>query len=150
MSGNRGGAAGDRHGRTVALALGMGRECGIVFMQYDTVIQDRGSVYSVTVGRVENREQIQAFLKRIKKDRRYASATHNSYAARVVRDGAVYETKGDDGEVGAGQVILRELQKVDAINVCVCVTRWFGGIKLMGDRFKHLQNATRRGLEGVV
>jgi putative IMPACT (imprinted ancient) family translation regulator len=135
--------------KTVVIDLRTGRECGVEFAQYDHVVTDRGSVYAVSVGRVENREQIQGFLKRIKKDRRYASATHNSYAARVVRDGAVYETKGDEGEVGAGQVILRELQKADMVTVCVCVTRWFGGVKLMNDRYAHIQTVARYGLGKV-
>jgi putative IMPACT (imprinted ancient) family translation regulator len=135
--------------KTLALDLGSRRECHDAFTQYDRVIHDRGSVYSVSIGRVENREQIRGFLKHIKKDARYAAATHNTYAARVVGDGVVYETKGDDGEVGAGQVVLRELQKADIAQVCVCVTRWFGGVKLMGDRFKHVQNAARYGLERV-
>jgi putative IMPACT (imprinted ancient) family translation regulator len=135
--------------KTVGMDLGMSRECAVEYVQYDRILNDRGSVYSVTIGRAENREDIQRFLKRIKKDRRYASATHNSYAARVVREAAVYETKGDDGEAGAGQVILRELQKTSIVNVCVCVTRWFGGIKLMGDRFRHVQNATRYAVERV-
>jgi len=29
------------------------------------------------------------------------------------------------------------------IDCVVCVTRWFGGVKLMGDRFKHVQDATK-------
>lgn len=135
--------------RTVEMDLGTARECRVDFTQYDRMLKDRGSVYSVTVGRVENRADIQAFLKRIKKERAYATATHNTYAARIAHEGVMYETKGDDGEAGAGQVILRELQKADVVNVCVCVTRWFGGVKLMGDRFTHVQTATRYALERV-
>ena len=61
-------------------------------------------------------------------------------------EGVIYETKNDDGETGAGMVILRLLQAADVTNCIVVVTRWFGGTKLMGDRFKHLQDATRHAL----
>jgi putative IMPACT (imprinted ancient) family translation regulator len=138
-----------RRAKTVGMDLGTAKECRVDFTQYDRMLSDRGSVYSVTIGRAENRADIQAFLKRIKKERSYATATHNTYAARIAHDGAVYETKGDDGEAGAGLCVLRELQKADVVNVCVCVTRWFGGVKLMGDRFKHVQTATRYALERV-
>lgn len=136
-----------RDGMTAAIDFGLARECRVDFVQHDRILRDRGSVYSVTVGRVESRADIQSFLQRIKKDRAYATATHNTYAARIAHEGAVYETKGDDGEAGAGQVMLRELHKADVVNICVCVTRWFGGVKLMGDRFKHVQSATRYALE---
>jgi putative IMPACT (imprinted ancient) family translation regulator len=116
------------------------------FTQHHRIICDRGSAYSVSIGRVTTREEIKALLTRIKKDRAYATATHNSYAARVEKDGAVYETKGDDGEAGAGLTILREITRADVVNVCVVVTRWFGGVKLEGDRFTHIVNATRRAL----
>ena len=55
----------------------------------------------------------------------------------------------DDGETGAGMVILRVMQTYDVTNCIVVVTRWFGGVKLMGDRFKHLQNATRHALDNL-
>jgi putative IMPACT (imprinted ancient) family translation regulator len=40
----------------------------------------------------------------------------------------------------------------DARNVCVVVSRWFGGIHLGPDRFKHINNAARILLEdaGVI
>jgi putative IMPACT (imprinted ancient) family translation regulator len=44
-------------------------------------------------------------------------------------------------------VIMRVMQKEEVSDCIVCVTRWFGGVKLMGDRFKHLQDATRIAIE---
>lgn len=117
------------------------------FVLYDRIISDRGSQYSVSVGYVTGRDDIKAFLRTLVSDKKYAKATHNSWAARLDKDGAVYETKRDDGETGAGMVILREMQAAGVVNCVVCVTRWFGGVKLMNDRFKHLQNASRYGLE---
>ena len=113
------------------------------FVLYEKIITDRGSKYSVSIGKVSSREDIKEFLKQLKSKKQYAKATHNSWAARVSKDGAIFETKADDGEVGAGMVILRVMQKESVSNAVVCVTRWFGGVKLMGDRFKHVQDATK-------
>ena len=112
------------------------------FTLYENIISDRGSKYSASIGYVTNREDIKAFLKKLKTPKKYAKASHHSWATRISRDGTIYETKSDDGETGAGMVILRILQKKNVTNCIVCVTRWFGGIKLEGDRFKHLQDAT--------
>jgi putative IMPACT (imprinted ancient) family translation regulator len=127
---------------TPAFALGSGLTPPAPFILLPHVIEDRGSRYSVSYGQVHNRSDIKLFLTTLKQDKAYARATHNTYAARIEHDGVIYETKCDDGETGAGMVILRQLQKHDIRNGVVCVTRWFGGTKLMGDRFKHVQDAT--------
>ena len=116
-------------------------DCKTEWLQCAKIISDRGSKYSVTGGVVKSRENLKEFLKKLKKDRKYAQATHNSWAARVSKDGAVYETKSDDGETSAGQVILHQLRKQKIIDVIVVVTRWYGGIKLQADRFRHLQDS---------
>jgi len=117
------------------------------FQLHEMVIEDRGSRYSVSVGKVRGRNDIQVFLQRLKKNKKIAKATHNSWAARITKDGAIFETKSDDGETGAGMVILRIMQKEEVSDCVVCVTRWFGGVKLMGDRFKHVQDATKLAIE---
>lgn len=112
------------------------------FQNFEKIITDRRSVYSVSIGLVENRDQIKDFLKKTKKLKNHHKATHHSWAVRISNDGVVYESKNDGGETGAGNVILRILQKKNMINAVVCVTRWYGGIKLEADRFKHIQDAT--------
>ncbi len=121
--------------------------CRSEYLQCHQIILDRGSHYSVTGGKVLSRKEVEEFLKKVKKDKRYAAATHNSWAARISRNGAIFETKSDDGETGAGQVILHQLRKTHVVDVIVVVTRWFGGIKLENDRFRHLQDATRHFIE---
>ena len=116
------------------------------FVLYEQIIEDRGSRYSVSIGRVQGREDIKLFLRRLKQSKKYARATHNSWAARISNDGMIYETKADDGEAGAGMVILRLMQKKQVSDCVICVTRWFGGVKLMGDRFKHVQDATKHAI----
>ena len=117
------------------------------FVLFENIIEDRGSRYSVSMGRVKNREDVRNFLKQLKSKKKYAKATHNSWAARISHESAIYETKNDDGEVGAGMVILRILQKKNVSDCVICVTRWFGGVKLMNDRFKHLQDATKYAID---
>lgn len=113
------------------------------FVLYEKIIEDRGSKYSVSIGKVKGRDDIKQFLTELKQNKKYAKATHNTWAARISHQGAIYETKNDDGETGAGMVILRVMQKAEVSNCIICVTRWFGGVKLMGDRFKHVQDATK-------
>lgn len=119
------------------------------FVLHEKIIEDRGSKYSVSYGHVESRQEIKDFLTRLKSNKKYAKATHNSWAARITHEGAVYETKNDDGETGAGMVILRVMQKENVTDCVICVTRWFGGTKLMGDRFKHLQDATLYAVKDI-
>ena len=119
------------------------------FILYEQIIEDRGSRYSVSTGKVLGREDIKKFLTTLKSPKSYKNADHHSYAARILHDKAIYETKSDDGETGAGMVILRIMQRRNVANAVICVTRWFGGIKLEGDRFKHLQDATIYAIDSI-
>jgi putative IMPACT (imprinted ancient) family translation regulator len=120
------------------------------FVLHEKIITDRGSKYSVSFGRVTGKEDVKKFLAKLKANKKYAKATHNTWAVRITHDGAVYETKNDDGETGAGMVILRVMQKENVTDCIICVTRWFGGVKLMGDRFKHVQDATKYAIENTI
>lgn len=119
------------------------------FELHEMIIEDRGSRYSVSFGKVSGRNDIKKFLNKLKSNKKYQKATHNTWAARITHDGAIYETKADDGETGAGMVILRVMQKEEVSDCIICVTRWFGGVKLMGDRFKHVQDATKYAIENI-
>ncbi len=103
------------------------------------VLTDRGSKYAVTGAPVTSRAEVDAVLAELKSDRRYAKATHNTWAAMLPSGGL----KADDGEAGAGMVILRMMERVGVQNHVVIVTRWYGGKKLGGDRFRRVQDATR-------
>ncbi|MDK3017502.1 YigZ family protein [Pseudodonghicola flavimaris] len=104
------------------------------------VLTDRGSRYAVTGAPVRDRTEIDAALAALKSDRSYAKATHNTWAARLSVSGAL---KADDGESGAGMVILRMLERAGLEDHLVIVTRWYGGKKLGGDRFRRVQDAVR-------
>ncbi len=136
--------------QSTSFDFGDSKQPTVPFVLFEHIIEDRGSKYSASFGRVSGRDDIKAFLKQLKLKKQYQKADHNSWAARITHEGAVYETKSDDGETGAGMVILRVMQGYDVTNCIVCVTRWFGGVKLMGDRFKHLQDATKHALDHLT
>ncbi len=133
--------------KILKIDFGDGFELHEEFQNFEKIITDRRSVYSVSIGKVKNREDIKKFIQRTKKIKNHHKATHHTWAVRISNDGVVYESKNDDGETGAGNVILRMLQKKNMINTVVCVTRWYGGIKLEADRFKHVQNLTLYAIE---
>jgi len=109
------------------------------------ILTDRGSKYAVTGASVSTRTDVDAVLSALKSDKAYAKATHNTWAA-VLPTGAL---KADDGESGAGMVILRMLERAGLDGHVVIVTRWYGGKKLGGDRFRRVQDATRAYLEHI-
>ena len=110
------------------------------FIQFTGVVSDRGSKYAVTAGRVTSDDDIKNFLKRLKKSKKFAKATHNTWAARLT-DGT--EIKNDDGEGGAGMIILQMLAREGIEDGIVVVTRWYGGTHLGGDRFRHVKTSVQ-------
>lgn len=104
------------------------------------VISDRGSRYAVSGGPAADRVAVETFLARLKNDRRFHRATHNSWAVVFA---AGEPLKSDDGEAGAGGVILRMLERAELKDHVVVVTRWYGGTPLGGDRFRHVVGAVR-------
>ncbi len=108
------------------------------------VVSDRGSKYAVSGGAAHSRDEVEAFLKTLKRDKKFAKATHNSWAM-VTASGE--QLKGDDGESGAGMVILRMLERAELHDHIIVVTRWYGGKHLGGDRFRHVQECVRVYLE---
>jgi putative IMPACT (imprinted ancient) family translation regulator len=60
------------------------------FVLHEQIIEDRGSRYSVSVGRVQRRADIKLFLKQLKSNKKYAKATQNTWAARISQDGLIY------------------------------------------------------------
>ncbi|MCH2068757.1 YigZ family protein [Shimia sp.] len=116
-------------------------------LQLTNVVTDRGSKYAVSGGKVTSRKEADAFLKELKRNKKFAKATHNTWAA-LMADGT--PLKGDDGESGAGLVILRILEREELTDHIVVVTRWYGGIKLGGDRFRRVQDCVRAYLEALA
>ena len=108
------------------------------------ILNDRGSKYAVSGCPVDGRAQVAAALKSLKRDKPYAKATHNTWGVLPPGEGPL---KSDDGESGAGMVILRMLEREGLEAHLVVVTRWYGGKHLGGDRFRHVQTCVRSYLD---
>ena len=81
-------------------------------------------------------------------DRKIARATHNIMAFRFCdRNGRIVQDNDEDGETAAGGRLAHLMEIVDVRNVIVIVSRWYGGIQLGPDRFKHINNVARGLLE---
>ncbi len=111
---------------------------------HDGIISDRGSKYAVSGGPCATEAEAKAFLKELCRTKKFAKATHNTWGV-ILPDGT--PIKNDDGESGAGMVILRMLERAERRGEIVVVTRWYGGKHLGGDRFRHVQDAVRHYLD---
>lgn len=105
----------------------------------ENIITDRGSKYAVSGAPCRNAQEAKGILRELKRNKKFAKATHNTWGL-LCADGPV---KNDDGESGAGMVILRMLEREGVRDHIIIVTRWFGGKHLGGDRFRHVQEAVR-------
>ena len=106
-------------------------------LQIENVLTDRGSKYSVSGGTVKQPSDVKAFLRKLCSKKKYAKATHNTWAV-IYADGT--QVKNDDGESGAGMIVLRMLEREQLFDHLIVVTRWYGGVHLGGDRFRHVQS----------
>jgi hypothetical protein len=117
-------------------------------------ITDRKSTFQAHLCRVSSREQVRAVLAALNTDRKIARATHNMVAYRILAEGSgagglavQINDNDDDGESQAGSNMAHVMEMMGVNNVIVVVSRWYGGIQLGPDRFKHINNCTRDVLE---
>ena len=103
------------------LFITVGREARVEF-------EEKRSLFIGHAVRTDTEEEAQAFVKRIKKE--YQDATHNVFAYMLRGD--LVARYSDDGEPQgtAGMPTLDVIRKSGARNVCVVVTRYFGGTLL--------------------
>ncbi|CAM4742463.1 unnamed protein product [Rotaria magnacalcarata] len=111
----------------------------------DETFEDRKSVFQAHLSPVHSKEEVQLVLNKLKENKKIANATHNMYAYRIwdEKRNAVLADCDDDGETGASSRMLHLMEIADIKNALVIVSRWFGGILLHNDRFKHINNACR-------
>ena len=103
--------------------------------QYTTVkreahveFEEKRSLFIGHALHVETEDDALAFIKQIKKE--YSDATHNCFAYLI--KGGIIARYSDDGEPQgtAGMPMLETIRKSGVSDVCVVVTRYFGGILL--------------------
>ncbi|KAG5368969.1 Protein IMPACT-like protein [Yarrowia sp. C11] len=113
-------------------------------------VVDRKSIFVAHAFTVHSAAEAEAKINHLKQDKKIARATHNITAYRILRDaekGIFAQDCDDDGEDAAGGRLLHLLSLTGVENVVVVVARWYGGIKLGPDRFKHINGAARDALE---
>ncbi len=105
-------------------------------MGYRTVKQEsrdefieKKSTFIGHIKRVQNEEEAKIFINKIKSDHR--EARHNVYAY-IIGENLGIQRYSDDGEPqGTGGIpVLEVIKKAEITDVCVVVTRYFGGILL--------------------
>ena len=105
-------------------------------MEFRTIKEDgqvqeeiKKSRFICHVKRVYSEEEARDFITAIKKE--HYKATHNC-SAFIIGERSEIKRTSDDGEPSgtAGVPMLGVLENHDLTNVCVVVTRYFGGIKL--------------------
>ncbi|XP_056377710.1 protein IMPACT isoform X1 [Hyla sarda] len=122
---------------------GFGKE--IPSVVHGEPISDRRSTFQAHLAPVNNPGQVKEVLNNLYENKKIASATHNIYAYRIYskKTNSFIQDCEDDGETAAGKRLLHLMQILDARDVMVVVSRWYGGILLGPDRFKHINNCAR-------
>ncbi|MCU0607764.1 MAG: YigZ family protein [Candidatus Edwardsbacteria bacterium] len=116
-------------------------------LQINPFVVDRKSRYAVTAFPVASEADFAAGLKALLKGKKFRAADHNIVAYRIKRGpGRIVEYKNDgyqspSKESGAGIMVLDLMRQKDIANWCLVVTRWYGGVHLGADRFKHVRDA---------
>lgn len=90
----------------------------------------KDSRFIATAAPVSSENEAKSFIAEIKKE--FHDASHNCSAWRIGIGGDLKYKFNDDGEPAgtAGRPIIKALENRDLSNVCVVVTRYFGGTKL--------------------
>ncbi|XP_067947557.1 protein IMPACT-like [Watersipora subatra] len=115
---------------------------------HDEPITDRKSTFQAHVAKVTSVSQVSQVMEKLLRNKKISGAAHNIQAYRILlSNGCIAQDCDDDGETSAGERVLHLLKIVDVTNVLVVVSRWWGGIKLGPDRFKHINNCARNALE---
>eukprot|EP00884_Botryococcus_braunii_P006220 jgi/Botrbrau1/1559/Bobra.0107s0046.1 len=115
---------------------------------------ERKSTFQAHLASVGRLEEVQAVMACLLSNNKVQRATHNIMAFRLHHPAtdAFSQDYDDDGETAAGGRLLHLLQVLDARNVVVVVSRWYGGVLLGPARFTHINNAARNLLsaEGYI
>lgn len=130
-----------------SLPIPDGVEMPVIYSSEEPIV-DRKSVFIAHLAPIKYTVQIGMVLKSLLANKKIAKATHNMYAYRIQeQNGVINEGNDEDGEHGAGIILTNLLEVLDAKNVLVVVSRWYGGIKLGPDRFKHIKDSALQLLD---
>lgn len=134
-------------GRALGLDVGAGQTETeeLPPIDHGVPVTDRRSTFQAHLAPVVCPEQVKMVLAKLYENKKIASATHNIYAYRIFCEDkqTFLQDYSDDGETAAGGRLLHLMEILNVRNVLVVVSRWYGGILLGPDRFKHINNCAR-------
>ncbi|EPY42637.1 hypothetical protein AGDE_01286 [Angomonas deanei] len=109
------------------------------------VITDRKSRFLAHIAEISSVEEVMEAVAYVRSKRHISSAAHPAIYAYRFRDvnGVLHQDADDDGEGGASIKMMFLLDQMDIDGYVVTVTRWWGGILLGPDRFKHIMMVTK-------
>lgn len=117
-----------------------------VLKNAEVEIIEKKSRFICSAARVGSEEEALAFIGAV--SGKYRDASHNVYAYRVRKDIQI-ERASDDGEPQgtAGIPVLEVIKREGLQNVCLVVTRYFGGILLgAGGLIRAYSSSAREGI----
>ena len=125
-------------------------------MLYRTVLKEASAEQIIQKSRficyvkpVDSREEAEEFIASVR--RLHREATHN-VPAMIIGDKMQIQWSSEDGEPQgtAGAPVLKLLSSMELTNVCVVITRYFGGIKLgTGGLARAYSSTAKLGLEAA-
>lgn len=124
-------------------------------------IVDLDSVFIAHAASVSSAAQAEVFRRHVREQHANDEAGHEMMGWRCLipkagKDGSGSEMdwmlksgQDDDGEKWSGEKIVKVMESESKVDVCVVVSRWFGGTLLGPRRFKHIESATRQALANL-
>ena len=120
----------------------------VPIVEGEPIVDRRSKFVAFLATGVDSEEKARWARRSILGRKNVCKATHNMLAYRFVdENGVSHADNDDDGEDGAGAKMSYVLSVLNADNCLVIVARWYGGVKLGPDRFKHIAKCTQRILE---
>ncbi|XP_076263547.1 protein IMPACT-like [Rhynchophorus ferrugineus] len=118
-----------------------------VDIKHSDPINDRKSTFQGHACRISCMDDVEKFRNSLLANKKIAQAKHNVLAYRFKNQAKlIVQDYDNDGEKQAGSRLLHLLKILEADNAAVIVTRWYGGIQIGSDRFKHYNEAARLAL----
>lgn len=112
-----------------------------------SVKHEKGSYFQAFCRSVHTREELDIFVaETISGSRMLEAATHKVVAYKYQQDGKDVTAADDDGELGAGEVLLDLLNGHSIHNIAILVCRWYGNVHLYQRRFELMKHCAVEAL----
>jgi len=111
------------------------------------IIVDRKSIFQAFYANISSAPEAEQFRQQLLQNNKIKNATHNMFVWKVNENGIIKSDSDEDGESGAASRMMHLVDLTGACNFAVIVSRWYGGIHLGPDRWKHINNSLRTILD---